>query len=132
MAVMSSMIRLPALGLGIASVLLAASPVLAVVNEQELPPVVSTEPAVWPWLVAAVVALAIGATVMQTFKKGVVTKRRVESDDAWAKTENELAPRAQTHARLPTRDVEAAAQRRARPTTEKPAAVGPAFGRRSA
>ena len=126
---MLSMIGLRALSL--MAVLLIAGPAFAGAEEAELPAVVAY-PALWPWLIAAVVALAIGGTAIQTFKKGSTVKRKVDSFEAWTKTENELTPRSHTSARLPGRDIDAAPRRRAAPAAGKPDVAAAAFGRRSA
>lgn len=123
--------------LGLVAALNLAAPALAAaaVLETDLPPPpANTE--VWPWLIAGAVVVLLGGSALKLFKSGPEERRAVDSFEAWAKTENELAPRAHTAARLPSRDTATLPSppppRRETAPLAKSVAAGQSFGRRSA
>lgn len=120
-------------GIGFAVALQVASPVFARATalEHDLPPP-ETSTEFWPWLVAGVVLLVIGSSMLSMFKTTAAKQRHVDSFEAWAKTESELAPRAHTSARLPSRDaVHTPVRRATRGDDKAPTAPAAPFGRRS-
>lgn len=108
----------------IAVVLATPSHALAAIEDAPLPPRAAEW---WPWIVVFLVVAGSASVFVHWLKKGE-EKRRIDSFEAWSKTEREIAPRSHTGARLPSRDTRPS---NSRPAHGESAPKGVAFGRRA-